>query len=94
LPYKVYIYTKPCKIGIEIFIEDLDRLNPGQWFNDNIIEFWLLWLMRNENIETTDVLKVSSYFYSTLIDKGKNAVDQWLIHEDVFGKKKIGSNQL
>jgi Ulp1 family protease len=40
-------------------------------------------------METTDVLMVSSYFYSTLIDKGINAVDRWLINEDVFGKKCI-----
>jgi Ulp1 family protease len=80
------VFVKKC---VEILVQDLDRLNPGQWLNDNLIEFWFLWLIRNENLDTTDVMMTSTYFYTTLIEKGVHAVDRWFVDDDVFNKKYI-----
>ena len=83
------VFVTQRKKCVEILVQDLDRLNPGQWFNDNLIEFWFLWLMRNENLDTTDVMMTSTYFYHTLIEKGVHAVDRWFVDDDIFNKKYI-----
>jgi Ulp1 family protease len=69
------VFVTQCKKCVEILVQDLDRLNPGQWLNDNLIEFWFLWLIRNENLDTTNVMMTSTYFYPTLIEKGVHVVD-------------------
>jgi Ulp1 family protease len=83
------VFVTQRKECVEILVQDLDRLNPGQWLNDNLIEFWFLWLIRNENLDTTDVMMTSTYFYSTLIEKAVHTVDRWFVDDDLFNKKYI-----
>jgi hypothetical protein len=71
--------------------EDLDRLQPGQWFNDSIVDFWMLWITRKEPTEENWIHIFNTQFYTTLDDFGVEHVLNWTGKKklDVFTKKML-----
>jgi hypothetical protein len=51
--------------------EDVDKLNPRTCVSNVIIGFWLLWICRNDFPSTSNVLMLSTHFYSTLLEEGE-----------------------
>ncbi len=75
--------------------EDRETLAPATYVNDNVVDFWMLWVTRNEHPDTSEVKPFTSHFYSTLIgdgiDKGLLQVSQWLKKKniDIFSYKLL-----
>ncbi|KAK1231758.1 hypothetical protein PQX77_005106 [Marasmius sp. AFHP31] len=97
---KEIILTYPYFLGgsAEILAEDLDRLQPLQYLNDNIIEFGLkLWhneINEQDAIQASQIHIFSTFFYSRLaaeekINDGCNAVARWTCKVDIFQKKYV-----
>lgn len=68
--------------------EDLERLNEGEFLNDNLIEFYLAWLQDKFKPEENRVHFFSTHFYSVLTsNRGKinhKAVERWTKQIDIF----------
>ena len=78
-----------------ITMTDFDRqtLNPGVYVNDNVIDFWMMWLTRNVSDQGSAILIFTSHFYSCLISNnfGLQHVSQWIQNRrvDLFSKQII-----
>ncbi len=74
---------------------DRETLAPATYVNDNVVDFWMLWVTRNEQPDTSEVKPFTSHFYSTLIgdgiDKGLVQASHWLKKRkiDIFSYKLI-----
>jgi Ulp1 family protease len=71
--------------------QDRDNLNPGTYVNDNIMDFWMLRVIRNELENTTNIQIFTSHFYSKLVEEGVDCVSQWIEnrHIDLWSKKSV-----
>lgn len=63
---------RPC---ITILVEDQNRLEPNQYLNDNIVDFYLMHLINTSNQQIVHVM--NSFFFTLLPrrDKNKSLVD-------------------
>lgn len=82
------------KYNIEIRREDLKRLNPGQWLNDELINFYLQLLSEKSKKNTVSPCHFfNSHFYSLLTaqDTGffYNRVAKWTKSVDIFSLAKV-----
>jgi hypothetical protein len=72
---------------------DFDRnsLNKGTYVNDNVIDFWMLWISRNIPSTMSNILILSTHFYSEMLSQGVETVSGWSLHKnrDVFSFKII-----
>jgi len=72
---------------------DMKSLAPRAYVNDNVIDFWMVWLSRNMSDESASILICTSHFYSTLINKhfGVEHVFNWMLRRkvDVLSKQII-----
>ena len=69
---------------------DMDSVQPGVYVTDVIIDFCSAWIMRHEVMKESNVLPMTTYFYSSLIkENGLQEVRRWLWKVDVFEKKNI-----
>ncbi|KAF9649915.1 cysteine proteinase, partial [Thelephora ganbajun] len=83
--------------AVNITRGDLERLQPGKYLNDTLIEFGLkLWLndLRDCDPELADQIHLfSSFFYKKLAIKDKRAgyesVRKWTSRVDVFSKRYL-----
>lgn len=88
-----------CRNGMKITRNDLRLLLPGNWLNDEIINFYMSLLQqRNEkevlesNNKIPRCLFLSSFFYCKLLSRGQYdyaAVKRWTRNIDVFNYDKI-----
>ena len=87
-----YPYSGPKRTTVEW--DDLDRLEPDNFFNDNLIGLYLRYLEEKLKIERPNVAKkiyiFNSYFYASLTNNGRgkinyNAVKNWTRNVDLFG---------
>ncbi len=71
--------------------EDIDRLKPGQWLNDCVIDFWMMWITRKEPADENWVHTFNMQFYTSLIEKGVDHVLKWIQKRnlDVFSKTML-----
>ncbi len=53
---------------VTILEDDLLTLNPFAYVNDNIIDFWVLWITRHYTISESKVVTFASHFYDKLRD--------------------------
>ena len=63
-----------------VHVRDLYTLEPQQLLNDEVINFYMTLLQNKSNKRCADhptVLFMPSFFYSTLVNKGYNAVKRW-----------------
>lgn len=72
---------------------DLVRLDEGEFLNDQLIDFYLLWLLNQRQGLSEKVYIFNTHFFSTLTRKvpGQKgsinyaAVERWTAKEDLFG---------
>ncbi|KAK0188169.1 hypothetical protein F5146DRAFT_1141619 [Armillaria mellea] len=96
-PESILVYPWGTTGGVNLSKSDLNRLKPGEYLNDNLIELGLkMWHSRleRENPElANDIYVFSSFFYKKLsvknADEGYNAVRRWTSKTDLFAKKYI-----
>ncbi|KAH7914279.1 hypothetical protein BJ138DRAFT_1098802 [Hygrophoropsis aurantiaca] len=94
----ILVYPPTGTGALNIMRTDLNRLQPGEFLNDTLIEFGLkLWLseLRENNPTLADQIHVfSSFFYKKLHnkksqDEGYQSVRKWTSKFDLFSKKYI-----
>jgi hypothetical protein len=69
---------------------DIESLQPDNFVNDVIVDFWSAWIMRKEVQSESVVYPMTTYFYSTLSSvSGVEQVLQWTEKMDVFSKRYI-----
>jgi Ulp1 family protease len=70
--------------------DDFLTLKPSSYVNDNVIDFWMVWLTRNVLDADSSIIIFTSHFYSSLInDKlGVEHVSGWMNFKsiDIFSK--------
>ncbi|KAF7422654.1 hypothetical protein PC9H_010810 [Pleurotus ostreatus] len=93
----ILVYPPNTTGAVTIKNSDLDRLQPGEFLNDTLIEFGLkLWLKDLEESHpelAKDVYVFSSFFYKKLkvrnVEDGYQSVRKWTSKFDIFQKKYI-----
>mmetsp|Transcript_24277 Transcript_24277/g.55297 ORF Transcript_24277/g.55297 Transcript_24277/m.55297 type:complete len:957 (-) Transcript_24277:767-3637(-) len=68
---------------LTITSEDMDRLESGEYLNDTIIDFWMQWMSRKENLSTSPVHIFSTHFFTTLKEEGIEAVTKWTARKNI-----------
>jgi hypothetical protein len=72
---------------------DMKSLAPRAYVNENVIDFWMVWLSRNKSDESASILICTSHFYSTLVNNhfGVEHVFNWMLRRkvDVLSKQII-----
>jgi Ulp1 family protease len=63
----------------------------GTFVNDNIVDFWMSWITWKEIARESSVHIFTTHFYTTLRDKGYDAVAKWTVNKEIniFKKKMI-----
>ncbi|CAB9506597.1 Sentrin-specific protease 7 [Seminavis robusta] len=78
---------------LTVRVRDVERLNPGVFLNDTLIDFWIQWITRKAHQDPSGdmVHCFSSHFFTTLDDEGPDAVTKWTARRniDIFKKKFI-----
>jgi len=72
--------------------DDVERLNPMEFLNDSLVDFWMRWISRGESQKlNSPVHFFTSHFMSTLKDDGPEAVSSWTAKKNIniFSKKII-----
>mmetsp|Transcript_14608 Transcript_14608/g.29955 ORF Transcript_14608/g.29955 Transcript_14608/m.29955 type:complete len:1037 (-) Transcript_14608:8-3118(-) len=64
------------KDRVTIIAGDLEKLNPGEFLNDNLIDFWMKWIVRGNRFPGKFKF-FTSHFFSTLREEGVDAVKRW-----------------
>lgn len=75
------------KFNITIIREDLQRLRPGQWLNDEVINFYIELLSEKANSNPrTRCLFFNTHFFSLLTRTGfaYNRIAKWTKSVDIF----------
>ncbi|GKY91404.1 hypothetical protein MPSEU_000112700 [Mayamaea pseudoterrestris] len=76
---------------VTLLAEDFLLLEPGEWLNDNVIDFVLRWISRNNDGKDSHFF--STHFYTKLADHGVDAVASWTSRKNrelnIFEKKMI-----
>lgn len=78
------------KKQVSIEFEDLERLDEGEWLNDTLIEYCLLYIQENFKQHASKVYFFSNFFYTKLTStaRGKSidyeAVQRWTAKDDIF----------
>lgn len=65
---------------------DVDRLQPGVFLNDVLVNFYLLYIERvlMKKAERKRVKIFSSYFFTLLYEHGYDRVQKWLAQQSIF----------
>ncbi|GFH58426.1 hypothetical protein CTEN210_14902 [Chaetoceros tenuissimus] len=71
--------------------EDYDRLSPGEFLNDTLIDFWISWLIYNMGNVSNQVHVFTTQFYTKLEEEGVESVKSWTAKKniDIFEKKYV-----
>jgi len=75
-PPEVGSGKRSSKDKVTITSGDIERLTPGEFLNDNLIDFWTKWITR-EGKHLGKYKFFTSHFYSTLRDEGVEGVKRW-----------------
>ncbi|QSZ33815.1 hypothetical protein DSL72_005387 [Monilinia vaccinii-corymbosi] len=88
--HKSVVYPKSGKKTATVDKQDIYRLDNGQFLNDNLIMFYLLWLEQHHPELTKRVYVHNTFFYASLTKtaKGKRginyeAVERWTARVDL-----------
>ncbi|KAF8895469.1 hypothetical protein BD779DRAFT_1499711 [Infundibulicybe gibba] len=93
----ILVYPPGAPGAVNITNADLDRLQPGQYLNDTLIEFglkhWLKELESSDPALAKQIHVFSSFFYKKLnkknMDEGYESVQKWTAKFNIFDKKYI-----
>ncbi len=71
--------------------DDLNRVKPGVYFNDVLVNFWLQWITRKELLKDALVWVFNSHFYTKMVKDGVKGVCAWTTQKgiDIFSKKNV-----
>ncbi|KIJ30821.1 hypothetical protein M422DRAFT_267651 [Sphaerobolus stellatus SS14] len=72
--------------------QELDRLEPRQWFNDIVMDYGLSQALRRHQLSESPLCKLwvfSTFFYTKLRTKGYPSVASWSRRWDVFAQELI-----
>lgn len=72
---ELFRYPFDHRPSITILVEDQNRLKPNQYLNDNIVDFYLMYLINTSNQHVVHVM--NSFFFTLLSrrDKNKSLID-------------------
>ena len=68
------------KFNVSLLKKDIQTLRPGEWLNDEIINFYGQLIMERSNDPGSTFPKVhvfSTFFYKTLSENGYEKVKRW-----------------
>ncbi|RKO92416.1 hypothetical protein BDK51DRAFT_18591 [Blyttiomyces helicus] len=89
------IFSPSSRSKIRITRSEYDRLLPGVFLNDTIMEFYLRYLLTNmldENLRD-EVHMFNSFFFEQLskdpVDAGLERVKSWTSKVDIFSKSFV-----
>ncbi len=68
-----------------ISLQDIRTLAPYQWLNDTVIDYYFKLLLKDQ----PNYFSFSSYFYTSLRQKGVSAAQNWYSKIKIFDLKKI-----
>lgn len=76
---------------LSIQVRDFERLCPGEFLNDTLIDFWIQWITRKADPLDNSVHCFSSHFFTTLDEEGASGVEKWTERKgiNVFDKKFV-----
>jgi hypothetical protein len=79
------------KSFITIMKQDREQLFDKGWLNDNLINFWLLWVTRMESHPDSAIHTMITYFYTKLENEGVESVLHWMTKSniDMLSKKFV-----
>lgn len=79
--------TDRSRKQVSVEFDDLQRLDDGEWLNDSLLEYCLLYYQEQNKTQASKVYFFSNFFYSKLTAKGRNidyeAVKRW-VKDDIF----------
>ncbi|CAG9324029.1 unnamed protein product [Blepharisma stoltei] len=78
------IMTYKIKSCIPIKESDYSRLNPKQYLNDNVVDFFLLYFLNESERKSIHVF--NSFFYKTLENDGYEKIAKWVNEKEIFDK--------
>lgn len=92
------IYPETGRKRVTVDFTDLERLDEGEFLNDNLIEFYSRWLQVNRPIKERTAYFFGTHFYTTVSETPKSekgsktprssvnykAVERWTAKEDIF----------
>jgi Ulp1 protease family, C-terminal catalytic domain len=75
---------------LRITVKDYRLLQPDQYWNDILIDFWMRWISRSEKVNTT-VFFFTAQFYTELAARSPEAMTKWLKRKGInlFEKKLL-----
>ena len=91
------VYPEVGRKRVTVDFADLERLDDGEYLNDNLIEFYIRWLQAERPVPDKSVYFFGTHFYSTvsktsgMSKRARNrnvnygAVERWTGKEDIFG---------
>ncbi|KAL3937570.1 MAG: hypothetical protein SGBAC_007345 [Bacillariaceae sp.] len=76
---------------VTLRVKDYERLQPEEWLNDSLVDFWMQWISRREDKSDTNLHFFTSHFYSALAKGGPESVTSWTAKKNIniFEKKFI-----
>jgi Ulp1 family protease len=90
-------YPEVGKKRVTVDFSDLERLDEGEFLNDNLIEFYMRWLRETRtNVKSQTAYFFGTHFYTTLAEtksaprnaRNRNinyqAVERWTNRDDIF----------
>jgi hypothetical protein len=79
----------PRSYFITMHQSNFARLNPNQYLNDVVVDFWLQWITRKEANEELYIMFFNTQFYSAILLTGVSCVIKWNEKRgvDIFAKK-------
>lgn len=87
-----------AKSKVIVDVDDIPRLDDGEFLNDNLVQFWIryleYWLEKDEPVLRDRIHFMSSFFYAKLTQDGKGGIDydkvkRWTRTVNVFEKDYI-----
>jgi hypothetical protein len=67
---------------IHILQQDLDHLEPGEYLNDCMVDFWMMWITRKEPAEDNNFIIYNKQFHTALETQGVEHVLHWSDRRD------------
>jgi sentrin-specific protease 7 len=92
------VYPETGRKRVTVDFTDLERLDEGEFLNDNLIEFYSRWLQVNRPIKEKTAYFFGTHFYTTVSETPKSekgtktlrsninykAVERWTAKDDIF----------
>jgi len=75
-----------------VTFSDMDRKSLNDCtVNDNIMDFWMLWISRNLCPTNANIAILTTHFYTELVNRGVESVTSWRLHKtrDLFSIETI-----